>query len=527
MSVLAQSPNLIASSEGTVKSVNVGNDIYYFRIIDSAGTNIQQLWKLDANTSNASKVKTFGSLFMPYGEVGIATEVNNKLYFKIYISPGDDQLWVSDGTEAGTQPLMIASKIYAFFNFNNELYFSAHNYTNAAKNGVYKSNGTVAGTVLLKNIQSRYNGTMVTEGIANYTSFNNKLVFTVHKGVINNPTTHYAELWATDGTAGGFVRLDSMYGSIGVYGRRLPYPDYSNKLPEYNNMLYFSFVNKATNNTSEIWRTNASPNGSAYFHDLGISANSSPIVSFNYKLIFTAFTSNFGQELYTTDGTIPGTSLLKDINSSPAFLSSNPYNFLEHCNKLFFIARDSSTSYERMWETDGTNAGTKVHRPERALYSLITKLSDGNLYYAYRSSVNFIDSIRIYKIDNNCNSTEVVKWAVTDYGNVSEILYTNSLCLRLDGGIISGAGLYRTGPASSINPTEKENIFTFYPNPANNQINFNTEIDKVVITNMLGEIVYNNSGKITELNLSNLAEGLYVVSMSRDGEVVNQKMLKQ
>jgi ELWxxDGT repeat protein len=344
--LFAQTPFLVPNTLSTVKTVNVANDIYYFRIIDSSGSNVQQLWKMNASSYATSKVKSFGALFSPYGEVSLATAVNNKMYFVIYISPGDQQLWVSDGTEAGTKPLFMASKIYAFFDFNNELIFSAYSYTNTTINGMYKSNGTALGTMLLKNIQSRYNGTFVDEGIYNYTKYKNKIVFTVHKGVNNNPTTHYAELWSTDGTSNGFVRLDSINGSLSAYGKKLPYPDFSNKFPEFNSLLFFTFVNKATNNTAEIWGTNGNVNSSTYFYDLGISANTSPVIPFNNKLIFTAFTSNYGQELYTTDGTIPNTSLLKNINSSPSFLSSNPYNFVEHCNKLFFIATDSSNVYK-------------------------------------------------------------------------------------------------------------------------------------------------------------------------------------
>lgn len=524
----AQTPFFVANSQGAIYAINEGNDIYYFKYIDSSATYTQQLWKVNTSNSTNYLVKSFGPLYGPYGDVSNALFVNNKLYFVMYISPGDHQLWVSDGTDAGTKPLFTSSKIYAFFDFNNALFFSAFSYTNMALNGMYKTDGTPTNTILLKNFQSRYEGTSAYSGIANYTKYNNKIVFTVHKGVINNPTTHYAELWSTDGTAAGFVKLDSLYGSIGVYGKKSPYSDYTNTFPELNDMLYFTFVNNANYNTSEIWRTNGTVNNSSYLHDLGPSANTSPIISFNNKLILTAYTASYGQEIYISDSSKGSINLLKDINSNPGFLSSNPKNFLIHCNKFFFIARDSSNSFERIWESDATTNGTKVNTPNRGLYSLITKLNDGNLYYAYRYSVNSVDSIKIFMIDSTCTTTEVLKWAVLDYGNVSQIMLSNSVILRLGGGQAGPMGLYSLSPTTTINQVEKSNNqLTIYPNPLNDVLNFNvSKNSNIKIYDLVGNIVFEQSflkGQHS-INLKHLSNGLYFIIDDRGGV---QKFIKE
>ncbi|MBK9016498.1 MAG: T9SS type A sorting domain-containing protein [Saprospiraceae bacterium] len=81
------------------------------------------------------------------------------------------------------------------------------------------------------------------------------------------------------------------------------------------------------------------------------------IVEYNGKLYFTANGGNTttGHELWMTDGTNAGTSLVKDINPGPSSSSGRNYSIVN--GNLLFLATGSGTGKE-LWRTDGTDAGT-------------------------------------------------------------------------------------------------------------------------------------------------------------------------
>ena len=81
-----------------------------------------------------------------------------------------------------------------FISFDNMLYFSANNGSSGVE--LWKSDGTSAGTVMVKDINTTGDG---------YPSY-----FTVHNGVlyfIANPATSGDELWKSDGTSAGTVQV--------------------------------------------------------------------------------------------------------------------------------------------------------------------------------------------------------------------------------------------------------------------------------------------------------------------------------
>ncbi len=70
-----------------------------------------------------------------------------------------------------------------------------------------------------------------------------------------------------------------------------------------------------------------------------------------------------GSELWTTDGTESGTSLLRDL--VPGAESSSPYYAVKVPGGLFFTARTPGQGFE-LWWTDGTSAGTRLVSDIRA-----------------------------------------------------------------------------------------------------------------------------------------------------------------
>src|SRR5215218_1011171 len=92
------------------------------------------------------------------------------------------------------------------------------------------------------------------------------------------------------------------------------------------------------------------------------------LVDFKGKLLFAADHPDFGEELWRSNGTKPGTELVKDIDPGPLVVnevedtetgSSEPDNVLLTKKWIFFQATTAKYG-EELWKTDGTNRGTKL-----------------------------------------------------------------------------------------------------------------------------------------------------------------------
>ena len=80
----------------------------------------------------------------------------------------------------------------------------------------------------------------------------------------------------------------------------------------------------------------------------------------NGFLYFLADDNQSGLEIWKTDGTVENTTLVKDINTGPgSSVSKNIFSFAVADGKLFFVADDGQHGFE-LWETDGTDIGTKM-----------------------------------------------------------------------------------------------------------------------------------------------------------------------
>ena len=137
--------------------------------------------------------------------------VNGILYFQGSDAINGAELWKSNGTGAGTMivkdinpgldPNFSNSGSPAFlFNANGILYFAATDGVTANGTELWKSDGTEAGTVLVKNINpgsgsSSPEGFALSNGILFFTAFDE---------------TNGHELWKTDGTAIGTVLVKNI-----------------------------------------------------------------------------------------------------------------------------------------------------------------------------------------------------------------------------------------------------------------------------------------------------------------------------
>ena len=66
-----------------------------------------------------------------------------------------------------------------------------------------------------------------------------------------------------------------------------------------------------------------------------------------------------------------------------------------------------------------------------------------------------------------------------------------------------------------------------YPNPANDRINIETnlKIDRLIMTNVLGEVVYESSDLVNHINISTFPPNLYFIRLETKVEIITKKII--
>ncbi len=327
------------------------NELYFNATSNNEGT---ELWKTDGTTAGTVIVKDINP-----GVNGSFPNnfviCNGKLFFSAYEDNTGFELWVTDGTAAGTMLVKDLTNDhqdgYPYYPMrpiclNNVLIFVGR--TDATGSEIFKSDGTAAGTQLVKDINLGPDDS--------YAYYAQKLGNTIVFSAYDN--TNGQELWKTDGTTAGTQLLKDIFpGSDGSYPVNLFLAD---------SIVVFQAENMSGNN--ELWKTNGSE--TVLLKDIKPMGASFPdnFFLFNNKLFFTAEDALNGRELWISDGTTNGTTLFKNINTNPG-AGSFPNSFTIHNNELYFIADIGPVNNEnyQLFKSDGTASGTTQIQPFTAL----------------------------------------------------------------------------------------------------------------------------------------------------------------
>ena len=81
-----------------------------------------------------------------------------------------------------------------------------------------------------------------------------------------------------------------------------------------------------------------------------------------------------------------------------------------------------------------------------------------------------------------------------------------------------------------INMLKKDFQFKIYPNPAKDVISFQSELplESVEIFSLTGSKVLSQSNNVRQVEVGNLAKGIYMLKASAvDGKVAIQKLIKE
>ena len=319
------------------------NGSIYFCAAD--GTSRAGLYRCDSATGSVSTIKSGLSELLTLGKSG------GSVIFSYMGTQNNLEIWGSDGTAAGTKLLQRfspATPSYSSFyisgydspmaELNGCLYFGSNS---TLQPGLFKSDGTAAGTTLVSNLsltQAGYpSGYYATPSMIKATGAK---LFMIASD----------RLWVSDGTSPG-TRAISLSGAY-IY-------DYS--LEAMGGKAFFVNSNPAPNSSgAELWVSDGTAAGTRLLKDIWpgeLGSTPDNLLAVNNRLFFTASDPAHGEELWISDGTAAGTRLVKDI--APGRAGSHPASLTRIGGSVLFSAFDPAHGNE-LWISDGTEAGTRL-----------------------------------------------------------------------------------------------------------------------------------------------------------------------
>ncbi|HEY7213813.1 MAG TPA: ELWxxDGT repeat protein [Thermoanaerobaculia bacterium] len=309
---------------------------------------VPQLWSTDGTAAGTvrlatSSVSQYNLPSTPFGR-GLLFTAGDGAY--------GSEPWVTDGTPQGTRLAADinvtnagGSRPYSFISASGKTYFFAYDGEHGS-GAFWVSDGTAAGTKLVADLYPDHEP-FNPPYIPAFAEAGGLLYFVVE--IVDGNGSF--ELWRTDGTAAGTVRLLPE-----GEAQLTPFTG----LAALGNRVFFAASDGASG--SELWVSDGTAAGTRMVVDLDTGypddPGSSPrnLTTYQGKLYFSAAVGEAARELWRSDGTPEGTVLFKDIDTRPLY-GSEPGGFVEHAGRLYFVARNGDLGAQ-LWSTDGTPAGT-------------------------------------------------------------------------------------------------------------------------------------------------------------------------
>ncbi|MBM4059942.1 MAG: hypothetical protein FJ265_02450 [Planctomycetes bacterium] len=207
---------------------------------------------------------------------------------------------------------------------------------------LWRSDGTIAGTTMLKDINPGFQGSVPSK----LTVAGGYVFFTATLPGLGQ------ELWRTDGTPAGTILLRDIY--VGVGGGA------PNELVALGNHVYFPAYDGSTG--TELWRSDGTPAGTGLWYDIvpGTTGSSPAYMAVGGGyLFFSAYTQPNGTELWRSDGTLAGTVMVRDLNPGTSHTTFSSA-MVGVGNGVYFTANDGQGAGYELHYSDGTFANTRL-----------------------------------------------------------------------------------------------------------------------------------------------------------------------
>ena len=306
--------------------------------------NDQELWRSDGSEAGTSQVVDL--LPGPTGSnpYGMKTVGGSALFATFSDGPPEvplGSLYLTDGTEAGTEPIVedppIASDLVCASALGADLYFTVWG-QDGFHGALWKTSGTPAGTTPIGAGPDAWYPCVVLGGTLFYSSG--------------------GELWKSDGTPAGTQPVDGLAGTSG--------PPLS--LTVAGQLLFFSTSDDVAGR--EIWVSDGTEAGTHRVKDIlpgpgssieliyefGVFGDS-PFAAVGGRVFFPADDGVAGAELWMSDGTEAGTQIVADVFPGPR---SSEIRWLTAVDDRIYFVADDGVHGRELWTSDGTAGGTHL-----------------------------------------------------------------------------------------------------------------------------------------------------------------------
>ncbi|ANE51421.1 ELWxxDGT repeat protein [Flavisolibacter tropicus] len=442
-----------ANSSGYPSQFVDVNGVVFFTVTIN-GTN-DQLWKTDGTEDGTVLVKDFLQSFIGY-RIFELMEANNLAYFIVYTWNTGFQLFRSDGTDIGTYLVRDIGWNTDFdgitapsqlTEYNNALYFSAND--NSGRK-LWVSDGT-------------FDGTMPAPGnndILMQENYNN--IYKNYPYRILNNVIYFAGYTFTDG--GGLYKYDAVNGAVLVKDLTdvpdSPFDDVVDFVVPVdftivNDKLFFKVISNIGGSHDQLWITNGQADQTQLIKEFPSDQGTYPYNFFNGNGVLYFVVNNYadyGTELWSSDGSSGGTSVVKDIN--PGKLSAYPDD-LTFCNGKLLFRADSDAGTE-LWSSAGSAASTVLVKDINTtttngsdagyMFKGIGLTEYGIVFNAFTPSLGG----ELYKSDGTAAGTGLLNdiAAGADWSYPNNYMYKNKVTYFI-GDDVNGTAIYKTNGASA------------------------------------------------------------------------------
>jgi ELWxxDGT repeat protein len=365
----------IARIQGPEGMVAVGDQLFFLVVDFTTGWS---LWKSDGTIRGTVRVKTLAPIDAPTSPRAL-TEARGRLFFV-----ANGLLWQSDGTESGTYPVNVPQLTNAspLREYRGRLLVVRP--VPGGGDELWLTDGTVAGSRRILGAPPALSINPFTAGVVETES--GDLVFTA-KTLVDPGTPRVFRLRRS----GALVELFRASGSgIGI-----------TQLTAVGDRVFFFTDELAPGEPSHLWSSDGSPRSAVLLRNFGLRGPPFGLTAFNGRLFFTASAEDepWGFEPWVSNGTVAGTHLLVDIRSGPG-VGSLPTNMTVFGDMLYFVADDGVRGRE-LWATNGKAAGTRLvidilpGAPSSFPYGLAT--ANGKLYFAADDGVHGTEPWKVFR----------------------------------------------------------------------------------------------------------------------------------
>ncbi len=291
--------------------------------------------------------------------------VGNEFFFVAGASPSTRELWRSDGTAAGTrriaESVSFIDEPLEFTRAGDAVYFVVRYETEGRV--LWSTDGTAAGTAPVPRPEDGYLGLgRHPQGLA---ELGGALLYL---GGTDTNATRFG-LFRTDGTAAGTAVL----APLGPLARDFQFPPRpTSSVARLGNRLLFAAAPEGPGVPAvggELWATDGTADGTVLVKDIAPGGRSSYprlLTVAGGRLFFVANDDVHGFELWQSDGTAAGTRMVQDI--APGGLSSAPGQLTAAGGRLYFTADDGVTGRE-VWSLP-LDAGLPACQPSASTLCL-------------------------------------------------------------------------------------------------------------------------------------------------------------